>query len=91
MPKTCKECGKPSRKLSVRRLCPTCSKRRMLENIEELRSKAGVHFEKWKERREVGLRRYATEQIALEKARAAKKKVKKPKKGVKQSRKSKPR
>jgi rRNA maturation endonuclease Nob1 len=56
----CKGCGKTFEKrlLSRKGYCRICAYNRWQESVKQMREKKGPMYEKWKDRRRVGLKRY---------------------------------
>ncbi|MBT9168375.1 MAG: hypothetical protein DDT19_01720 [Syntrophomonadaceae bacterium] len=55
----CKRCGKESSLLSARGRCPECGAKAQLDNIQGIKSKKGVCYEKWVSRYRKGMKAYA--------------------------------
>jgi hypothetical protein len=45
---TCKVCEKYSEKLSRQHMCPQCAEKRLRNNIEQMKTKNGPNWDKWK-------------------------------------------
>jgi len=55
--KRCRQCGRPSERLSRRGLCPRCSYARMSSAIRQLRDRKGPVYERWRTRMRAFLER----------------------------------